>query len=114
MRCSRLATELPGVLAAETSVVINLNATGCAETILRDMPFRLVITDAVFAELQEDRRTARSDATLVTNLLQQGLINQVTLGPLGEQVFADLVIGPAQTTLDDGEASTIAYAVEHH
>jgi hypothetical protein len=37
----------------------------------------------------------------------------VSFGALGERTFVDLVVGPAADTLDDGEASTIAYAVEH-
>ncbi|MEJ0098501.1 MAG: hypothetical protein WDO12_01635 [Pseudomonadota bacterium] len=35
------------------------------------------------------------------------------LGDAGEALFEQLVVGPASETLDDGEAATIAYAVEH-
>ena len=113
MRCLRLASELLETVAADTSVVINLNATGCADRILGALPFAVVITDIVAAELQENRRSGRNDAALLAELIDLQLMRTVSLGIPGEQVFIDLVIGQAIDTLDDGEASTVAYAVEH-
>ena len=49
---------------------------------------------------------------MLANLVATSHIQIVSLGEVGQQVFGDLVIGPATETLDDGEAATIAYAEE--
>ena len=100
-------------IVIDASVAINLNATGCAVRILQALPFQVVITDAAAGELREDRRSARNDAARFAELLEANLIRTVSLLELGQQAFADLVIGPAAETLDDGEAATIACAAEH-
>jgi predicted nucleic acid-binding protein len=108
-----LAAEISGAVVADTSVAINLNATGCADRILGCLPFAFLVTDIVAAELLEDRRSGRNDAALLAELVEAKRVAIVALGPAGLEVFADLVIGPAADTLDDGEAATIAYAAEH-
>jgi predicted nucleic acid-binding protein len=100
------------LVVADTSVVINLNATGCAARILAALPFRMVVTDVVQSELQEDRKSDRQDTALLADLVAASHIRIVSLGAVGQRVFGDLVIGPASETLDDGEAATIAYAEE--
>ena len=110
--CS-LAHDSDDAVVVDTSVAINLNATGCAAPLLGALPFGLVLTDSVAAELRQDRRSGRNDAGLLASLIQAGLIRVVSLGDAGQQMFASLVIGPASDTLDDGEASTLAYAAEH-
>jgi predicted nucleic acid-binding protein len=101
------------VVVADTSVVINLTATGRAADILRHLPFRVVVTDMVADELSEDRRSGRRDAERLAALVQAGHAAVVSLSDIGLDVFSGLVIGSALETLDDGEASTIAYAAEH-
>jgi predicted nucleic acid-binding protein len=102
-----------GPAVADTSVAININATGYAARILGALPFRVVVTDVVAAELQEDRRSGRKDAGLLAELVAARVIKLVPLGEVARRIFSDLVIGPTAETLDDGEASTIAYAAEH-
>jgi predicted nucleic acid-binding protein len=104
--------ESDTVVVVDTSVMINLNASGRAADILDALPFRIVVTDIVAGELQEDRRSGRQDATLLGALVQGGRIGTVSLGDAALDTFATLVVGPAGDTLDDGEAATIAYAVE--
>ena len=104
--------ERPAPIVADTSVIINLNATGCATTILRALPNRCVVVEDVSLELQLGRRTGRGDADALDALIEQGLVEQVQLGNVGASHFADLVSGSAAQTLDDGEAATIAYAIE--
>jgi predicted nucleic acid-binding protein len=101
------------VVVADTSVVINLNATERAVDILSSLPFRVVVTEIVAGELSDDRRTGRRDAELLDALTRAGHVNMVPLDEAGLGIFGGLVIGPARETLDDGEASTIAYAVQH-
>lgn len=98
---------------ADTSVVINLNASGCAEAILDALPNRFLVVSEVKRELEEDRRTGRNDTSALNALVASGRVEIVQLGDSGIQHFSGLVTGPATQTLDDGEAATIAYALEH-
>ena len=99
-------------IVADTSVVINLNATGCADAILRALPNRCVVVEQVSLELQVGRRTGRPDADALAVLIQENLIQHAQLEEVGLVHFADLVTGSAAETLDDGEAATIACAIE--
>ena len=47
-------------------------------------------------------------------LVAAGQVQIVRLSNHGIQHFRNLVLGPAAQTLDDGEAATIAYALEHN
>jgi predicted nucleic acid-binding protein len=105
-------TDPSAFLVADASTVINLNATGCAQPIIQALPNRLVVVDVVPAELETGRHRGRRDSDLLLELVPAGLVNIVKLGNLAAQHFEDLVIGPAAATLDDGEAATIACAVE--
>jgi predicted nucleic acid-binding protein len=104
--------RLPVVV--DTSAAINLVATGVAQEILRALPNPVLATDAVPAELAQGSRRGRRDAGLMDELVTAQLIEVATLGNAALQIFEGLVVGRAADTLDDGEAATIAYAVEHH
>lgn len=97
---------------ADASVTINLNASGFAAKIIAAFPERIVILDAVADELEDGRRKGRRDADDVRRLVREGLIEIKTLGPAGLVHLEGLVVGSASETLDDGEAATIAYALE--
>ena len=112
MGCRSCLDERTAPVVADTSVIINLNATGCAGAILRALPNRCVVVDEVAFELQAGRRTGRGDADALSALTARRLVEQVRLGNAGMPRFARLVSGPAAETLDDGEAATIACAVE--
>lgn len=99
-------------IVADASTVINLNASGCAKAILRALPNRLVLTDTVLAELRTDKRNGRDDGKLVSALVEEDLVTIAALAHLKNDYFEDLVAGPAAETLDDGEAATIACAIE--
>ena len=104
-------TDPAALIAADTSAVINLNATGCAREIAGALPNKLVVVDAVSAELDEGRRRGRQDADLLSELVAGGLVEIVQLDDLAASHFEKLVVGPAAMTLDDGEAATIAYSI---
>ena len=101
-----------GPVFADTSVIINLHATGRAEAILRGLPNRIVVVEDVVRELEEGRRTGRTDAGALAGWIADGLVETARLGAAGMGHFGDLVIGRAAETLDDGEAATIAGALE--
>ncbi len=104
-------STLPAV--ADTSVIINLNATGYSEALLGALPNRFLVVEEVSFELEVDSRTGRNDAEALSALVAQGSVELVRLGDAGTQHFTSLVSGPANQTLDDGEAATIACALEH-
>ena len=100
-------------VVADTSVVINLNATGFAQTILDALPNPFVVVDEVAIELERGRRSGRKATDGLNALIVAEQVEIVQLGNDGIRHFAGLVSGPAADTLDDGEAATIAYALEH-
>lgn len=93
--------------------MINLNATGFAEATLDALPNRVAVVQEVALELERGRRRGRNDAGALGDLVAGGRVEMVRLGDLGMDRFTALVAGPAAETLDDGEAATIAYALEH-
>lgn len=105
-------SETPALLIADTSVVINLNATGCAHEILKALPHRVAVVDAVVDEINGGVRKGRQDAAKLATLIAANALEVVRLGPQGLLRFESLVVGSAGETLDDGEAATIAYAEE--
>lgn len=100
-------------LVADASVVINLNASGCAEKVLAALQGRVKVVDIVPGELKQGQHRQRQDAMLLEKLAASGHVEIVSLDDNGERYFEQLVVGPAQMTLDDGEAATIAYAAAH-
>jgi predicted nucleic acid-binding protein len=102
------------LLVIDTSIVINLNATGCADEILRILPHHVVVLDVVADELEGGRPKGRRDAERLAQLVRADLVTMATLGEPGLLHFEGLVVGAGPETLDDGEAATIAYALEAH
>ena len=111
MRQSCLTDRTIPVIA-DTSVVINLNATNRAETVLDALPNPFLLVSEVMLELESDLQTGRNDAAALKALLTSGRAQVVQFGDTGMEHFSSLVSGPAAQTLDDGEAATIAYALE--
>ncbi len=101
-----------GSVIADTSVVINLNATQCAETILDALPNPFLVVTEVMLELESGLQTGRNDAAALDGWHASGRVQIVPLGDTGTRHFFNLVSGPASQTLDDGEAATIALALE--
>ena len=96
-------------IVADTSVLINLNATNYFRDILNSLPIKMLVTEQVINELKQGRCT-NTDADDVAKIISDGLISIVHLRYPELQYFENLVLGPAYTTLGDGEAATIAYA----
>jgi predicted nucleic acid-binding protein len=114
MRSPTFVADPKVPMVADASTVINLIATGCAPSIITAVPNRLLVVDIVAGELDSGRPRGRRDADLLGQLAAAGHVDIVSMGELGWQYFEGLVAGPAVETLDDGEAATIAYAVEHN
>ena len=104
-------TDLEASPVADASAIINLNASGFATAILSALPRRLLVVDVVLQELEQGRPKGRVDAQSLRSLIDQGFVGLESLAADAEDHFESLVIGPAEATLDDGEAATIAHAV---
>lgn len=113
MECQSSLNDPTTLIVADTSVAINLNATGFAASILEALPTRFAVVEEVALELENGRRHGRNDADALNTLVAAGCIDIVRLGTPGLEYFSSLVSGSAAETLDDGEAATIAYALEH-
>ncbi|MDA8450457.1 hypothetical protein M5C97_18195 [Acidovorax sp. NCPPB 3859] len=100
------------MLVIDSSVIISLNATGYAETILGALPHRVAVVDIVTDEINGGLRRGRLDAAKLEALIEAQLLDVVELSSGGLLRFESLVVGDAGDTLDDGEAATLAYAEE--
>lgn len=112
MSSSNFLTDSRNVLVADASVVINLNATGCARAIITAFPNRWAVTVNALAELVDGMQNGHDDARGLQMLIEAGVIDLVGLGNAGGSVYKELIDGSALRTLDDGEAATIGYAQE--
>jgi hypothetical protein len=80
-------------IVADASTLINLNASGQVRAIVSALPNAFLVTDVVLGELQEDNRSGRRDADLLTRLISEGLIRLVKIETLKEGIFQRLVSG---------------------
>ena len=112
MGCQGCPHDPAALLVADTSVVINLSATGRAAAILEAVPDRVAVVEHVALEIETDRRSGRDDAGRLDALAVADLVGILRLGNPGLVHFMALVSGPAAQSLDDGEAATIACALE--
>lgn len=106
--------DASALLVADTGVAINLNASGSAAEILYALPYKIAIVDVIQKELKTGRERGRRDAEFTSSLVAANHLELVSLGDDGWTHFERLVAGAAAETLDDGEAATIAYAIEHN
>lgn len=112
MNWSSFPIDPPATLVADSSVVININATGRAADILTAIGHRVVVVDGVMQELEDGRRNGHDDAQTLQDLIRSGLVHTVSLGLVGQGIYRGLIEGSTIDTLDDGEAATIACAIE--
>ena len=112
MKCQSCLNDPTALIVADASVLINLNATRFAASILEAMPNRFAVVEEVALELEKGRQSGRNDADFLSAVVGAGHVDIVRLGNPGVQHFTSLVPGSAAETLDDGEAATIAYALE--
>lgn len=94
-------------LVADTSVMINLNATGCADIILKAYADKILITRQVLFELNRGEINGHKDGEKIKALIDHGIVKVIDLGEKGVKIYESLITGTTSDTLDDGEASTI-------
>jgi predicted nucleic acid-binding protein len=98
------------VQVVDASVIINLIATQYVEEILDVLSEPIKVVDIVFGEIEDGRAKGLRDADTLKDLVTSNLVEVVALDATAETTFERLVSGAAHSTLDDGEAATIAYA----
>ena len=101
------------IVVADTSVLINLEASGHADTIIQAAFGVLLTTKNAVEELFEGERRGYSTATELRTLQSAGVVKVVELDDAEEEIYRALIEGPASQTLGDGEAATIAFAVQN-
>lgn len=99
-------------LVADTSVWINLIAGGRALDILGAFDRPTIIPKIAFGELERGRDKGRSTAAGLATLIDAGHVTVVDLPPAAEDVYLSLVAGRSSQTLEDGEAATLALALD--
>lgn len=99
-------------LIADASVVINLNATLCAAQIIVSVPNKLYVTENARGALHAGLRNGHLDAEKLEALIKAGAVQVAELGSDAWAIYKGLIEGSRGRTLDDGEAATIACALE--
>jgi len=112
MNCQSSLDDPSALIIFDASVVINLNASGLFAELLSTLPNKFTVVEEVKLELEQGRRNGHNDADALNRLISDGLIDLIGLGEAGQNHFLAMVSGPAADTLDDGEAATIACALE--
>lgn len=110
MSLSRLVDGVSLVLDASSG--LNLLGTGCAAEILRVLPHELVITEGAFGEVERDPLTGGPGSVVLEQLIAAGLLRVVRLSEPAYDRYLSLAGGPSPDGLDDGEAATVAHAID--
>lgn len=93
-------------LVLDTSVIINLSASGNGSRILSALPNDILVPGIVVSELDHETSKANGEYQFIKNQLASRTVKLVDLNEQEYAVFENLV-----TSLDDGEAATISAAV---
>ncbi|SOE70894.1 Predicted nucleic acid-binding protein, contains PIN domain [Burkholderia sp. D7] len=110
MTFSSCITDKDAVLVLDTSVVINLLATGRATSILEALSIPIIVTDTVVREIEQGAINGRPEPELLKTMIGDQVMR---VGELEGQTltnFFDLVSGSTSQSLDDGEAATLVFA----
>lgn len=109
---SRLS-EAQHSLVLDASVMINLLGTGEPAKILTVLDRRIILEAYALGEVTIDPSTHASPEDILTALVSSKLIHLERLSSQGFDRFLSLTGAGFQAGLGDGEAATIAHAVEN-
>ncbi len=99
-------------VVADASVVINLNATDRAADIIKALGSPFFVTENASSELAAGSKESHRDHDRLLELIGSGFVRTRSIQSAGLRIHESLIEGPTATTLDDGEAATIACAYE--
>ena len=103
-------SEHQSPVVLDSSVVVNLNATGIAQKLLNLMPMDIQVPSPVLKELKHGGTQGHKDAELLIELAKLKLVQIVELPESAKSTYLRLMSGSSRDSLGDGEASTIALA----
>jgi len=89
-------------LLLDASVIVNLNATGYADRILRALPAKILIPRPVVVELRNGAAAGHTDAVDLQDLLNNGVATEFNLPVTAHAEFVGLVSGTSSQSLGDG------------
>ncbi|MER8460725.1 hypothetical protein NKH24_32540 [Mesorhizobium sp. M1300] len=112
MSLSAFLADPNSVLIADASVVIGLNASGHAHRIIELTQRRVIVPDNSYHELAVGARFGHDDGAQLDMLVGAGLVESMALEGSALTTYEALIDGTYGETLDDGEAATIAIAVQ--
>lgn len=106
--------DLKGLpLILDASGIINFLGTAIADRLIRNIGEPVVVAAEAFAEVRRHPIRGEDSKSALAGLASQGLLKVVELGEKGRAIFRELVSEDLTGGLDDGEAATIAAAMEH-
>jgi predicted nucleic acid-binding protein len=97
-------------LVLDSSVVINLLATGQSSAILQALNVPLIVTDQVVREIEQGATNGRPEFGMLQNALNGQILRVEEVNGQLLETFFDLISGSASNSLGDGEAATLAFA----
>lgn len=98
-------------LVIDTSVGINLAATGIGAQLLQALRRPVIVVRTVVDELETGAERGQMVIAAMEQWQRDGLIQITELAAPSYEIFDRLITGATSETIDDGEAATIAYAV---
>ena len=112
MSLSAFPADPDAPLIADASVVIGLNASGQARSIIQMIQRRIIVPENAANELAIGARFGHDDSAQLEVLIGAGLVEMTALEGAALTTYETLIDGTFGETLDDGEAATIALAVQ--
>tara|TARA_R110000851_G_C13092894_1_gene567070 strand:+ start:3482 stop:4114 length:633 start_codon:yes stop_codon:yes gene_type:complete len=97
-------------IVLDASVIINLLATGRANTILQALAVPLYVTDYVVREIEQGAVNGRPEPGLLAELINKQVLVVKELTGTALENFFGMVSGHTSSSLGDGEAATLALA----
>jgi predicted nucleic acid-binding protein len=97
-------------IVLDASVIINLLATGHANTILQALAVPLYVTDYVVREIEQGAVNGRPEPALLAELIANQVLTIKELTGTALEDFFGMVSGHTSSSLGDGEAATLALA----
>jgi predicted nucleic acid-binding protein len=108
MTFSSSLVDDPRPLVLDTSVLVNLHACAHGERVLSAIQNEIVVADIVAGELKHETSRRNGEHSFLHDLISRGKVTVVGMTEAEYELFAVLSGGPS--SLDDGEAATIAIA----
>jgi len=103
----------PNPLVLDASVLINLIAMDAVAELLRALPGRAIVEEITLLEVLHDPRDGSSARAILDDLFRRGLLQEERMGDSALKTFLSLTGAQPPNDLADGEAATLAHALQH-